>query len=306
MKKIEGIHNKTKEIEAEKLPYNNKNILLMEYDLVDLFKNNGLEKIKFKNINLYRTAFVHKSYCTMKNINFDKSNTNCPDDCLPLQDMSYERLEFLGDSLLGMIVANYLYSRFPDQNEGFLSKIRTKIVNGKMLGFLSEKIGFPKFAIISKQVEDSNGRKNFKIMEDIFEAFLGALFLDFQTDDDYINLPEHIKIAPFTGAGYFIVESWIVYIIENYIDFCELIRTKNNYKDMLVSYMQHQLQDSPKFYEVNVISKENSRVFTYCVKDRNNAVIATATGSTKKEAENNVAKEAMCHYGIDITEYTQI
>ena len=235
MKKIESIHNKTKEIEAENLPYNNKNVLLMEGDLKDLFQRNGLQDILYKNINLYRTAFVHKSYCTMKNLDFDKSNANCPEDCLPLQDMSYERLEFLGDALLGMIVANYLYNRFPDQNEGFLSKIRTKIVNGKMLGFLSEKIGFPKFAIISKQVEDAGGRKNFKIMEDIFEAFLGALFLDFQSDTDVVGLPEHIKIEPFSGAGYFIVESWIIYILENYIDFCELIRVKNNYKDMLVS-----------------------------------------------------------------------
>jgi ribonuclease-3 len=303
MKKIDGIHNKTKEIEAENLPYNNKNVLLMENDLIELFKKNGLENIVYKNINLYRTAFVHKSYCTMKNVDFEKSNENRPADCLPLQDMSYERLEFLGDSLLGMIVASYLYNRFPDQNEGFLSKIRTKIVNGKMLGFLSEKIGFPKFAIISKQVEEAGGRKNFKIMEDIFEAFLGALYLDFQTDADEMEMPAHIKIAPMSGAGFFIVEQWIIYIIENYIDFCELIRVKNNYKDMLASYMQNNLQDTPRFYEINIVSKDNSRIFTYCVKDRNNTVLATATGSTKKDAENNAAREALNYYGVDIMEY---
>jgi ribonuclease-3 len=303
MKKIDGIHNKTKEIEAENLPYNNKNVLLMEDDLTELFRNNGLENIVYKNINLYRTAFVHKSYCTMKNVDFEKSNENRPADCLPLQDMSYERLEFLGDSLLGMIVASYLYNRFPDQNEGFLSKIRTKIVNGKMLGFLSEKVGFPKFAIISKQVEEAGGRKNFKIMEDIFEAFLGALYLDFQTDADEIEMPEHVKITPMSGAGFFIVEQWIIYIIENYIDFCELIRVKNNYKDMLASYMQNNLQDTPRFYEINIVSKDNSRIFTYCVKDRNNTVLATATGSTKKDAENNAAREALNYYGVDIMEY---
>jgi len=239
----------------------------------------------------------------MKNIDFDKSNVNCPADCLPLQDMSYERIEFLGDALLGMIVANYLYTRFPDQNEGFLSKIRTKIVNGKMLGYLSDKIGFPKFAIISKQVEETGGRNNFKIMEDIFEAFIGALFLDFQTDGDKVQLPNAIKIAPLTGSGYFIVESFIIYIIENYIDFCELIRIKNNYKDMLVSYMMHNLQDAPKFYEVKVLMRDNVRIFTYCIKDRNNAIIATSTGGNKKEAENNAAKEALLYYNVDICEY---
>jgi ribonuclease-3 len=303
MKRIQGIHNKTQDIEIINQPYNNKNILLQTADLQEIFNNNGLNNIKFKNIDLYRVAFVHKSYCTMKNIDFDKSNINCPADSLPLQDMSYERLEFLGDSLIGMIVANYLYNRFPDQNEGFLSKIRTKIVNGRMLGYLSDKIGFPKFAIISKQVEETGGRNNFKIMEDIFEAFIGALFLDFQTENDKVQLPNNINILPFTGAGYFIVESFIIYIIENYIDFCELIRLKNNYKDMLVSYMTHNLQDIPKFYEVKITIKDNIRIFTYCIKDRNNAIIATSTGTNKKEAENNTAKEALIYYNVDICEY---
>jgi ribonuclease-3 len=303
MKRIQGIHNKTQDIEIINQPYNNKNILLQNVDLQEIFNNNGLNNIKFKNIDLYRVAFVHKSYCTMKNIDFDKSNINCPPDSLPLQDMSYERLEFLGDSLIGMIVANYLYNRFPDQNEGFLSKIRTKIVNGRMLGYLSDKIGFPKFAIISKQVEETGGRNNFKIMEDIFEAFIGALFLDFQTENDKVQLPNNINISPFTGAGYFVVESFIIYIIENYIDFCELIRLKNNYKDMLVSYMTHNLQDIPKFYEVKITIKDNIRIFTYCIKDRNNSIIATSTGTNKKEAENNTAKEALIYYNVDICEY---
>ena len=304
MKRIENIHNKTKDIDSENLPYNNKNILLQPDDLRRLLDNNGLKGIEFKNINLYRVAFVHKSYCTMKNTDFEKSNINCPEDCLPLQDVSYERLEFLGDSLLGMIVASYLYNRFPDQSEGFLSKIRTKIVNGKMLGYLSDKIGFPKYAIISKQVEESNGRTNYKIMEDIFEAFIGAVYTDFQAEEDEVCLPKNIKISPYSGAGYFIVESWIIYIIENYIDFSELIRIKNNYKDMLVSYMQHYLQDMPQFKELAVNIKDNNRLFTYCVKDRNGTIIATSTGKNKKEAENNSALEALKYYNVNVNEYS--
>jgi dsRNA-specific ribonuclease len=303
MKRIENIHNKTMEIDIENQPYNNKNILLQCEDLDNLLNSNGLSGLEIKNINLYRVAFVHKSYCTMKNADFDKSNVNCPAGCLPLQDMSYERLEFLGDSLLGMIVTNYLYLRFPDQNEGFLSKIRTKIVNGRMLGYLSEKIGLPKFAIISKQVEESGGRNNYKIMEDIFEAFLGALYLDFQTDADEVTLPSTIRVTPVSGAGYYVVESWIIYIIENYIDFCELIRIKNNYKDMLVSHMLHYLQDVPQFKELNISMKDNVRVFTYCIKDKNGSIIATSTGNTKKEAENNASKIALLYYNVNIQEY---
>ena len=303
MKRIDNIHNKTKEIDSVNLPYNNKNVLLNDENLRELFDTNGLKGLKYKNINLYRVAFVHKSYCTMKNIDFNKSNINCPNDCLPLQDVSYERLEFLGDSLLGMIVANYLYSRFPDQNEGFLSKIRTKLVNGKMLGYLSDKIGFPKFAIISKQVEDSNGRNNYKIMEDIFEAFIGALYLDYQSEDDEVILPKNIKLSPMTGVGYYVVESWLIYIIENYIDFSELIRVKNNYKDMLTSHMQNYLQDIPQFKELSVSTMDNYKIFNYCVKDRNGTIISTSTGKSKKEAENNAALEALKYYNINVNEY---
>jgi ribonuclease III len=303
MKRIDNIHNKTKEIDSVNLPYNNKNVLLNDENLRELFDTNGLKGLKYKNINLYRVAFVHKSYCTMKNIDFNKSNINCPSDCLPLQDVSYERLEFLGDSLLGMIVANYLYSRFPDQNEGFLSKIRTKLVNGKMLGYLSDKIGFPKFAIISKQVEDSNGRNNYKIMEDIFEAFIGALYLDYQSEDDEVILPKNIQLSPMTGVGYYVVESWLIYIIENYIDFSELIRVKNNYKDMLTSHMQNYLQDIPQFKELSVSTRDNYKIFNYCVKDRNGTIISTSTGKSKKEAENNAALEALKYYNINVNEY---
>jgi ribonuclease-3 len=303
MNKITSIHNKTKELDITDMPYNNKNILLNINDLNDILYNNGIDKIEINDINLYRTSFVHQSYCTMKNQDFENSNIKCPDDCLPLQDMSYERLEFLGDAILDMVVTSYLYERFPDQNEGFLSKLRTKIVNGKMLGYLSDKIGFPKFAIISKQVEESNGRNNYKIMEDIFEAFIGALYLDFQTDDDDVILPKHINIMPSTCAGYYIVESWIIYIIENYLDFSELIRIKNNYKDMLVSHMQHYLQDVPQFKELSVVTRDNYKIFTYCVKDRNSTTISTSTGKSKKEAENNAAFEALKYYNINVNEY---
>jgi len=295
MNKISNLHNKTKDVVIEEMPYNNKNILISHEDLKELFKCNGLGDIQYHDINLYRNAFVHKSYCTMKNADFASGNTKCPDDCLPLQEISYERLEFLGDSLLGMIVAGYLYERFPDQNEGFMSKIRTKLVNGKMLGYLSDKIGFSKYAIISKQVEDVNGRTNYKIMEDIFEAFIGALYLDFQRDTDKLNLPvDSIN----NGTGFFIVQKWIVYIIENYIDFGELIVSKTNYKDMIVSYMQHNLQDQPRFFEVNIVTRDNTKVFTYCIKDKNNTVVGTANGASKKEAENNVSLEALKYYNV--------
>lgn len=282
MNKISNIHNKTQQLEIEEMPYNNKNILIQETDMREIFDKNGLTDVKFNNIDLYRNAFVHKSYCTMKNADFTTGNIKKPDDCLPLQEMSYERNELIGDALLSAVCSVYLAERFPEQNEGFLSKMRTKLVNGKMLGYLSQKVGFNKFVIISKQVEEANGRNNYKIMEDVFEAFIAALYLD-QGDE-----------------GFHICQRWIIYIIENYLDFTELILQKTNYKDMLVAYMQQHLQDQPRFYEINIVTRDHNKVFTYCVKDKNNTVIATAKGPTKKDAENNVALEALKYYGISI------
>jgi dsRNA-specific ribonuclease len=132
-------------------------------------------------------------------------------------------------------------------------------------------------------------------MEDIFEAFIGAMYLDFQ--NERIDIPVSV---PLSGNGYYIIQRWIVYIIENYIDFSDLIISRTNYKDMIVSYMQHHLQDQPRFYEINIITKDNNKVFTYCIKDKNNTVIATAKGATKKDAENNVSLEALKHYNVSI------
>jgi ribonuclease III len=278
MNRLNALHNKTQVVPDTELPYNLSNILIKEEDLRTIFDTHGLKDIIFQNINIYRNAFVHRSYCTMKNDDFETGNERCPVNCIPLQEMSYERLEFIGDALLGSVIATYLYERYPDQAEGFLSKMRTKLVNGKMLGFLSGKIGFPKFAILSKQVEEVHGRNNYKIMEDIFEAFIGAIYTDLN--------------------DYTLVEQWIITIIEKYIDFADLIQSRNNFKDILGQYMTHTLQDSPRFFEIKVSTYKNQKVFTYCVKDKNGLVIGTANGNTKKEAENNCAKEALTYYGI--------
>lgn len=303
MRNLQSLHNKTQEITEEGLPYNVANVLLQENDLRKLFDDHGLEHIQFNNINLYRNAFIHRSYCTMKNADFISGNERCPVDCIPLQEMSYERLEFLGDAILGMVVARYLFERYPDQNEGFLSMMRTKIVNGKMLGSLGLKIGFHKFALISKQIEEAQGRRNYKTLEDIFEAFIAAIYLDFQNTNDMQTMPPSLStLVPLSGAGFHIAETWIVNILEKYLDFVELIQTQTNYKDMLSKYMQNNLQDAPRFYEVNVDKRNNktsnSSIFTYCVKDKSGAVIGTAKGTSKKDAENNAALVALEYYGL--------
>jgi len=302
MNKLQNLHNKTQEVKTEELPYNPVNVLLGEEDLKQLLHENGLSGVSFHNINIYRNAFVHRSYCTMKNDDFITGNDRCPEGCLPLQEMSYERLEFLGDAILGMIVARYLYERYPDQAEGFLSKMRTKIVNGKMLGSLGGKIGLDKWAIVSKQVEDMQGRRNYKTLEDIFEALIGAIYMDFQTEQDMVDLPPGIPLpfGPLTGSGYYVAEQWVVHILEKHIDFAELVAARTNYKDQLVRHMMHALQDAPRFFEVSVDMNHGQKVFRYCVKNKAGGVLGTGQGASKKEAENEAARAGLVHFGMDV------
>lgn len=131
-------------------PYNSRNRVLNENELRALLL--PFDTDTFHDINYYRRAFIHKSYVTRKNENYLDGNTNCPIDCMPLQENSNERLEFLGDSILNLIVARYVFDRYPDDNEGFLTNMRTKLVNGKMLAFLGEKIGLQNHVVISKKI----------------------------------------------------------------------------------------------------------------------------------------------------------
>lgn len=248
------------------LPYNTFNKLLSEEDL---FKILGK---KHNNIDIYRKSFVHKSYCTRKNENFMNGNKMCPEGCIPLQEESNERLEFFGDSILNLVISDYIFERFPDDNEGFLTKMRTKLVNGKMLAFLSKEIKFDKLVIISKQIEENNGRNNSNIIEDVFEAFIAAIYLD---------------------LGFESAKEWIVNVIENIIDFPELIKQNHNYKDQFLKKYQQTYNYTPKFFEMNVeTNKNNIKTYTVCVKDDRGNIIAIGKGCNRKDAENNAAKNA--------------
>lgn len=278
----------------ESLPFNTKNQLLTVSSLEALLIPYGVSK-RFTEIKLYQKAFLHRSYCTRKNENFLNGNVECPPNCLPLQEESNERLEFLGDSILNFVIANYLFDRYPDVNEGFLTKMRTKLVNGQMLAHLSGKIGFGKHVLISSQIEMNNGRRNKNILEDTFEAFIGAIYLDF--NECKINTKGKIPMLDGTGIGFQTVEKWIICVIETFVDFSDLISRESNVKDKLVKYCQHTFQWMPKFFELDVSEKDNKKLHTVCVKDNNGCIIATAQGQSRKQAEHEASKKGLKYYG---------
>ena len=277
-------------------PYNFNNKLLTENDIHKILQsydiNDSIHSTKF-----YQMAFIHSSYSkkTPLEIGENVVLASKPEGALELMNEDYERLEFLGDAVVSIVVAKYLYERFPDEDEGFLTKMRTKLVNGEMLGFLASKIGFGEFAIMSRHIEDKcKGRTSQHILEDIFEAFVGAMFLDFNEIDNY-NLLDNF----YSGIGFQICEKFIMHVIEEHVDFSELILKNNNYKEMVNKYFKDTYNSPINFSEVSVDGGLNDRLYTINVLDNKNNILGTGIGKSKKKAEQYACKDTLINLKIN-------
>jgi len=280
MEKVKGLYNTLNQEMGSELPYNPNN-KLVSYDDVYSILAEYLDKPIIHDLNIYRKAFVHRSYCTRKNENFINGNSACPANCYPLQEESNERLEFLGDAIVNLAVGRYLYDRYPDENEGFMTKVRTKLVNGIMLGNFASIIRLDRFILISKQIEENEGRTSSKIMEDVFEAFVGAMLNDVK--------------------DYAIVEDWLVNLIEGNIDFSELIRKNTNYKDSLIKHYQYNHNMCPRFYEMSVeTTSSGCKKYTVCVKGVDDVLLGIGSGCSKKHAENDASCVVLRSLGIAV------
>ena len=273
-------------------PYNKNNRLITEEEVYQILKTYGIEE-KITDLTHYQRSFIHKSYIKKENKD-DVELEEKPDDCLDLQERSNERLEYLGDAILSATVASYLYERFPDEEEGFMTRIRTKLVNGEMLGSLADKMNLNEYLVISRHVEEKcNGRKSVKILEDIFESFIGAIYLDFNEEE-----MEHPRLEFYSGLGFQICQVFIINIIEKFVDFSDLILNDYNYKDQLMRYFQQKFKHTPKYKEVLVEGPPNNRSFTMCVMKNDNTVVAYGKEKSKKKAEQLASKNALIEMGV--------
>ena len=158
-------------------PYNDKNKEIT-FQGVKSILNTFNVYYDIKNIELFRRSFVHRSYVTPQNLNDDVVMAVRAPNCLDLKSSSNERLEFVGDGILENITKFYLYKRFPDEDEGFMTEKKIALVKNDHIGKLAYKMGLHHWYIMSKNAEDKKIRNNYKKLGCLFEAFLGALFLD--------------------------------------------------------------------------------------------------------------------------------
>lgn len=290
-------------------PYNFNNKMITENDVKAILQRFDIED-NIVNLDIYQKAFIHKSYSVKdpKELGENVVIADKPEGALELFEYNNETLEFLGDAVISAVVARYLFERYYGQNEGFLTKMRSKLVNGEMLGTLARKMGFGDLIIISRHIEDKcNGRVNPNILEDSFEAFIGAMFLDFNEVDNY-NLLDIF----YTGIGFQICEKFLINIYEELVNFTELIMTNTNYKEQLGRYYNETFGHSVKYGELSVTGISTEREYECCVfaanydptklqdgeqHDESN-ILVTATGTSRKKAEQAAAKLALQHFEV--------
>lgn len=259
-------------------PYNPKNKLLDRATIQSILGRHGCSNVKVQNVGTYQTGMVHSSYVKRTEYTTPTGEPSelCPrpSNCLELFDDSYERLEHLGDSVLGACVSTYLMERFPSENEGFLTDLKKEIVCNETLGKLCQKIGLDIYYIISRHNEDvCFGRVNIKKLGDILEAFIGAFWID-------------------TNYNFQQLYTFVVSLIEMYIDIPKLLLNNRNFKEQFQKLYQAIFHATPTY---SMVSFENG-VYTMAVRDMNGEIIGKGEASTKKQAEQLAAKEAITHY----------
>lgn len=202
------------------------------------------------DVFLFENALVHKSAV------YDHSSRYI---------VSNERLEFLGDAILGAVVANYLYERYPEGDEGFLTKMRSKIVSRNSLNDLAKKIGLDELVISKLDVKSRTD----SIYGNAFEALIGAIYLDRGTK----------------AAEKFILKK----IIVPHISLTKLEREETNFKSKIIEWAQKNRRDLG-FDILSEFGEGRSKNFVACVK-LEGEVVAQGTDRSKKKAEQNAAKE---------------
>lgn len=217
--------------------------------MIDRGTLENLVGTKISNIDLYQKAFTHKSA-----LKEDETLTG-----------SFETLEFIGDSVLGFVITKFLYDKFEERQEGFLTKARTKLVRGETLARIASKLNLYKWIQMDEKGMRNEWNKNPKILEDAFEALVGAIYMD----------------LGLLHAREFLLR---IYNDPSFVNI-NIIMVDDNYKDHLMRYCQSNGLSLPVY---STIKHENG-VF-YMMVHVDGVCLGHGFAKNKKQAEQNAAK----------------
>lgn len=210
---------------------------------------------KFKNINLLKNALTHSSYANEVRNGFS----------------SNERLEFLGDSVLSIIVSDYIFNKFPKMPEGELTRLRSSLVCEKALCEFSRELNLGDYLLLGKGEEKSGGRERDSILADAFEAVLAAIYID---------------------GGMEPAKKHVMNFVLREIKHHSSEDTFKDYKTNLQEIIQQNPEESISYILTDESGPDHDKSFTVEVRMNSN-VIGVGSGKSKKQAEQMAAKEAL-------------
>lgn len=223
-------------------------------NLVDLSKKIG---VNFRDINILENAFVHRSY-----LNENRSaglNNN-------------ERLEFLGDAVLELVVTKFLFDKYPDKSEGELTALRSALVRGKTLSEVSASLGFEEYLLLSEGEKNGSQKARSLILANCMEAVIGAIYLD----------------SGYDTASIFIERQLIDKNLENILSEKLYIDPKTEYQEII----QERSKETPKYELIEENGPDHDKKFVCGVKV-GGKIIATGIGRSKSQAEQDAASNAL-------------
>ncbi len=206
-----------------------------------------------KNLKIYDIAFIHKS----ASVTDSQGNY-----------VNNERLEYLGDAVLGAVIADFLYNRFPQEDEGFLTKMRSKLVNREFLTKLTFDMGINVFI-------DSNTKNTLDkshIYGDALEALIGAIYLD----------------RDYKAAKYFITKK----ILSQYVNLNKIEQVDSNFKSKLIEWSQ-KYKKQLKFETIEESPDDSKYPSFIATVEIEGKIVGKGVGPSKKEAQQNAARETL-------------
>jgi len=228
-------------------------------NLVDLEHNINYY---FNDKNLLKNALIHRS--------FGNEHKN-------YKNINNERLELLGDAVLGLVVAEYLYQKYPEEKEGVLAKIKSMAVSEPVLSSVSRKLHIGDYLLLSKGEIVTGGRDRNSILGDVFEAILGAIYLD---------------------SGFFAAKEYVLFHLKEIIDHIDDFEEILDFKTILQEYCQKRFKEIPKYTLLGEEGPDHRKLFEMQVQIQDK--IARAKGNNKKIAEQKAAKKLCKEMGVRI------
>lgn len=267
-------------------PYNKTNVLITPENVKNILYRYNVDII-VNDISLFHEAMTDETYCKsfypndlLEKWKKELHDSNIPFNIVELQDRTYQIKEFLGDIIIKAVISNYLVERYNNpliHTEGFLTSLKSRLEDTSALSKFARILNLGKFMLISKSVEDNNGRDSEKLLEDTFEAFIGSLYLDQNFD---------------------IVKQLLWKFLETEIDYAEILSENTNYMQRLQNFYHSLKWSHPVYHDVQCIKNNGKNFYTIAVKNYENEIIneTLATAQNKSKAKQESARLALIYF----------